>query len=136
MDTIQKLKSSKLKVTPQRIAILEYLEMSKEHPSAEIIYNAVSKSHPSISLATVYKTLDTFREANLVMEFNVGEDAHRYDGNAFIHPHFICNCCNSVLDMNEPDSIHQLFTDFEKCNENLNFENHSLYFYGRCEKCS
>lgn len=136
MNTVEKLKSKNLKVTPQRISILEYLEMSKEHPTAENIYIAVSKDHPNISFATVYKTLDTFRDVGLLLEFNVGEDAHRYDGNVDLHPHFICNTCNAVLDIYEPKSSNQFFEDFENCNNNLKFENHSLFFYGCCDKCS
>lgn len=136
MDIATKLKSNNLKVTPQRISILEYLENSKEHPTAETIYLAVSKEHPNISFATVYKTLDTFRDVGLLTEFNVGEDAHRYDGNTSVHPHFVCNNCNSIMDIKEPKTFNEFFYDFEQCNKDFDFENHSLFFYGRCKKCS
>lgn len=136
MDIATSLKSKNLKVTPQRVSILTYLEMSKEHPTAEKIYAAVLKEHPNISFATVYKTLDTFRDNNLILEFNVGEDSHRYDGNTGTHAHFICNKCKSVVDIIEPNAFDISFNDFEKCNSKLKFENYNLFFYGDCEECN
>ena len=66
-------KEKKLKLTPQRLAVYQYLKSTNEHPSAEIIYNALQATYPTMSLATVYKSLKTLVEVNLVQELNVGE---------------------------------------------------------------
>ena len=65
------LKQNHLKVTPQRLAIYSYLINTTAHPSVETIYNDLKEEHPSLSLATVYKTVASLRDAHLVTEFNV-----------------------------------------------------------------
>ena len=79
------LKQNHLKVTPQRLAIYSYLINTTAHPSVETIYNDLKEEHPSLSLATVYKTVASLRDAHLVTEFNVGEDSHRYDASTRCH---------------------------------------------------
>ncbi|MCK5426958.1 MAG: transcriptional repressor, partial [Thermodesulfovibrionia bacterium] len=58
MNIIEKYRDIGIKLTPQRIAILNYLSGITTHPSAEQIYKAVSKEFPTMSFATVYNTLD------------------------------------------------------------------------------
>ena len=78
-QTAEILKEKGLKVTPQRIAIYNMLKNTKEHPSAEGIYKALEQDNPTMSLATVYKTLDSFESVQLVQQLNVGEGYARYD---------------------------------------------------------
>ena len=59
----EKYRNVGLKLTPQRLAILNYLEGNKEHPSAEDVYKAVSRKFPTMSLATVYNTLESLKRA-------------------------------------------------------------------------
>lgn len=63
-----------LKLMPQRIAILDYLDGNKKHPSAEDIYKAVSKKFPTMSFATVYNTLQTLRKRGCVLELTIDPD--------------------------------------------------------------
>ena len=135
MDTISKIfKEKKLKLTPQRIAVYKYLKQSKEHPSAEIIYKALQDDYPTMSLATVYKTLKTLVEVNLVQEINVGEGNFRYDGNICPHPHIQCLSCGKV------DDIENIC--FEDLNEkikpytNYDVVANQVYFYGVCPECN
>lgn len=127
------LKSKQLKVTPQRLAIYNVLYNSVEHPSAETIYKALEASHPTMSLATVYKTLDTLKKSELIQELNVGEDSFRYDANVDSHPHMICNKCGQVIDLHT-DSLNKIAemvqneTDFE-------IESVNVFFYGKCSDC-
>ncbi len=127
------LKSKKLKVTPQRLAIFNVLYNTTTHPSAETIYNSLQETHPTMSLATVYKTLDSFKTNNLIQEINVGEDSFRYDANIDSHPHIACIECRGVFDMeskylkNVRDHVSQE-TDFKLVGE-------QLYFFGICPKC-
>lgn len=130
---IEQLKEHNLKATPQRIAIFEMLCSTVEHPNADTIYKSLSPTHPSMSLATVYKTLDTLKNANLIQALNVGEDSFRYDANTKSHPHAICVNCHKVYDINLDlsegikDKINNE-TDFE-------FLDEQIYCYVKCPDC-
>lgn len=127
------LKSKGLKVTPQRLAIFNILSNTTCHPSAETIYKALQETHPTMSLATVYKTLDSFKKNGLVQELNVGEDSFRYDCTISSHPHIICVECRSVSDM-ESQTLQNIR---EKVSEETKFQllSEQLYFYGVCPDC-
>jgi len=127
------LKNKKLKVTPQRLAIYKVLYETTSHPTAEDIYNALRQTHPTMSLATVYKTLDALKKADLATELNVGDDSSRYDATIKSHPHMICLTCKKVLDL-ETDSLAAFK---EKIQEETEFEivSEKVYFYGSCKLC-
>ncbi len=127
------LKMKNLKVTPQRLAIFHMLCNTTEHPSAESIYKSLESLHPTMSLATVYKTLDALKKVDLVQELNVGEDSFRYDAKIHCHPHVICIHCHEVQDL-DTDILSDVreriahTTEFELVSE-------KLYFYGICPSC-
>lgn len=127
------LKSKKLKVTPQRLAIFNMLYNTTSHPSAETIYRSLQETHPTMSLATVYKTLDALQKAGLIQQLNVGEDSFRYDANVHSHPHIVCLDCNQVFDLESEiltDLRHKISsdTDFDLISE-------KVYLYGTCPEC-
>lgn len=126
-------KPRNLKLTPQRIAVYNLLKDTKSHPSAETIYEEIKKSFPTMSLATVYKSLRTLVDVGLVQELNVGEGNFRYDANALPHPHIICLKCGRVDDIENADFsslIEQAkgFTNYEILSS-------KVYFYGKCPNC-
>lgn len=133
LATTELLKSKKLKVTPQRLAIFHMLYHTKAHPSAETIYNSLRETHPTMSLATVYKTLDALVKSDLVQQLNVGEDSFRYDATATSHPHIICTKCHAVHDM-ELNFIEE-FRNKVKQNTDFVLSHEQLYFYGICPDC-
>lgn len=126
-------KEKNLKLTPQRYAIYKFLKSTKSHPSAEMIYDTLKINYPTMSLATVYKTLRTLIELDLVQELNVGEDNFRFDANAQAHPHIICESCQKVDDM-ESANFDFLNKEAEKYTD-YTIKQHKLYFYGICSKC-
>jgi len=128
------LKESGLKVTPQRIAVYNYLIHTTSHPTADVIYKALERDYPALSLATVYKTLDTFSEKGLVQELNVGEDSFRYDANSSPHPHFLCKKCSAVYDLPTIDSFSNL-KDLFMAETGHNIESEQIYLYGTCKSC-
>lgn len=127
------LKSKGLKVTPQRLAIFNVLYNTTSHPSAETIYNALQETNPTMSLATVYKTLDCFKKNGLVQELNVGEDSFRYDVCADSHPHLICVECHKVSDL-KSDILQNIRTQVS-AETNFKLLSEQLYFYGTCPTC-
>jgi len=124
-------KNKKLKMTPQRAAILKYLDGNKSHPSAEAIYEAVRKKYPMISFTTVYNTLQTLKDMDRVWELNIDDERKRYDPNTNLHHHLICNNCKKIVD------IHM---DFplevpEELVQGYLVNGRHVEFYGLCPKC-
>lgn len=122
-----------LKLTPQRYAIYKYLLSTKSHPSAEMIFEKIIVDYPTMSLATVYKTVKTLSEIGLVQELNVGEDNFRFDANVSKHPHIVCLSCGRVDDIENVDYSF-LNKEAEK-HTDYKIKDHQLYFYGFCSKC-
>lgn len=135
-DVSAALKEKGLKITPQRLAIINMLRNTKEHPSAETIYKKLEPDFPTMSLATVYKTLEMLKNIGLVQELNVGEGSFRYDANVNPHPHLICLGCNRVDDLDDPDIplLQNLLKEINKHTDYLLTEQ-KLYFYGYCPDC-
>lgn len=132
-ETAQILREKGLKVTPQRIAVYNMLCNTTEHPNAEMIYKSLEPTNPTMSLATVYKTLDFFKQLGLVQELNVGEPSSRYDAVVQCHPHTVCKVCGRV------DDLHmEALTDVtKKLVPDLDFdvEMEQLILYGTCGEC-
>ncbi len=132
-NVMQIIRSKGLKVTPQRISIYNILANTKEHPNAETIYNKLIKENPTISLATVYKTLDTFVSAGLVQVLNISNTCSNFDANVMPHPHIVCNKCHRIFDFEVEDlgNIRKLVTD----KTDFVIESEQLIFYGICPEC-
>lgn len=92
------LKNINLKVTPQRIAVLEALTSLKDHPTAERIKEYVVKNHPNIAVGTIYKTLETFVEKGLVKKVKTEQDFMRYDAILDKHHHLYCEDTERIED--------------------------------------
>ncbi len=128
---MEKYKHIGLKLTPQRLAILGYLEDNKLHPSADEIYAAISRKFPTMSLATVYNTLDALRRKGEVRELTIDPGKKRFDPDTSPHHHLICAKCRRIADV---------FTEYNpglSDNERAGFEitgNH-IEFYGICPEC-
>lgn len=95
---IERCRQSGLNVTPQRIAIYRALLQSEEHPTPEMLYRKVTRQMPSLSLATIYKTLDALAAIGLVHPVAVDSDKRRYDANDAAHHHLVCSSCGSIRD--------------------------------------
>ena len=132
-ETAQILREKGLKVTPQRIAVYNMLMNTYEHPNAEMIYKTLEPTNPTMSLATVYKTLDFFKQLGLVQELNVGEPSSRYDAVVQCHPHTVCKVCGKVEDLH----MEQLTEVAKKLVPDLDFdvEMEQLILYGTCGTC-
>jgi Fur family transcriptional regulator, peroxide stress response regulator len=90
-------------VTPQRLAVIEALLTSENHPSADDICAAVRRSHPHVSLATVHRILEQFCEAGEASKVTLLYDFARYDGNVEPHHHVLCVGCRRVHDIEIPE---------------------------------
>ena len=127
------LRDKGFKVTPQRLAIYSALVATKAHPSAEMIYNELQPLYPTMSLATVYKTIEILKTLDLVQVLNVGEDSFRYDANTNNHPHIRCMGCGRVDDLFGVDSSE--FIDQVSAMTKYSILGQQFYFYGMCPHC-
>lgn len=92
------LKERDFRLTPQRVELVRLIAASDGHPSASQLYSKIKRQFPTISHATVYKTLSLLKEMNQVLEIDLHNDSH-YDGNhPQPHPHLICIKCNKIID--------------------------------------
>ena len=127
------LRSNGFKVTPQRLAVYEALANTKEHPNAEMIFNGLQATYPTMSLATVYKTIDILHEIGLVQILNAGEDSFRYDADVSEHAHIRCVECGRVDDVFDLDTAK--FNDQIQQNTKDRLVGQQFYFYGICADC-
>ena len=100
---IRRLKEAGIRSSAPRIAILGYLQRVRCHPSAETVYRALHKSHPSLSLTTVYNTLRLFAETGLARQLDLGCSEARFDGFTVPHGHFRCRSCGKIYDVFESE---------------------------------
>lgn len=90
-----------LAVTHQRAVIYEALYSMSGHPSPEQVYERVRQQIPSISLATVYKNINTFIETGIVHETSLHHGSIRLDSNLQPHHHIVCTKCKAILDLDQ-----------------------------------
>ena len=132
-NALDTLKSTGVRITPQRHAILEYLIHSMIHPTADDIYKALEGKFPNMSVATVYNNLRVFRDVGLVKELTFGDAASRFDFVTGDHYHMICESCGKIVDfhypgLNEVEHLASHVTGFQ-------VNSHRLEVYGTCPDC-
>lgn len=118
----------------KRNAILSCLQQTKEHPSAEALYERVRRENPDISLATVYRNLALFKEQGLIVSLGTVNGMERFDGCVEPHVHFACRQCGSVTDVPSaevPNSI----SDSAAAALGCRVESAQLMLAGICKNC-
>jgi len=97
--TIERLRQAGLKATGPRVMLLSALEQDRRHPTAEQLHESLQVNHPSLSLSTVYQTLDTFIRKGLCRRVSDAGDRLRVDGTPQDHDHAVCRTCGSIFDI-------------------------------------
>lgn len=129
-----KLRQRGYRMTPQRLALLRLIAASEGHPNADTLYTKVKVDYPTMSLATVYKTIELLKELNEVIEINLHDVSH-YDGNKpFPHPHIICTNCRKIIDGDMQKSMSKVIHEVEQ-NFGYKIQRHELNLYGLCSDC-
>jgi Fe2+ or Zn2+ uptake regulation protein len=130
---IKKIREKGLKLTPQRLAIIDVLvEKNPLHPSARVIYHSAKQRTKGLSLSTVYYTLNELSRHGIIkmLEFDKMED--RYEGTLTDHINLICKQCHGIMDYSVPVVI-----DSREVTRKTRFwvTDTRLEYYGYCEKC-
>ena len=130
---IQQMKEKGLKITPQRIAIIEvFVEKKNTHPGARLIYEEAKKKKKSISLSTTYATLDELSRLGIVKTLQFDRMENRYEGNLDEHVNLICERCGKILDYHIQPAV-----DREETERKTGFSiiDSRLECYGYCREC-
>jgi Fur family peroxide stress response transcriptional regulator len=92
------LKSHQLKVTPQRIAIIGLMHHAG-HINIDELYLAIREKFSSISLATLYKNINTMLEVSLIREVKIPGQKTKYEIEKESHAHVMCKSCGELKDV-------------------------------------
>jgi Fur family peroxide stress response transcriptional regulator len=135
LDTsiIQALRKKGYKATPQRIAICRFAISSREHPSVQRIHKEVKEIHPTVSLATVYKTLQILTEIGLIQELDFPKSQARFDSYVEPHMNLVCLRCSKIRDVDDPaarEIVARVATTAE-----FTWTGQRLDVYGICKTC-
>jgi Fur family peroxide stress response transcriptional regulator len=120
-------------VTSQRIAICRFVLRSREHPTAQTIFSEVKKTHPGLSLATVYNTLRVLRDLSLVQELAFTEGEKRYDPNVKPHVNVVCLQCGQIMDVKSRSCYDILSKAVAKAQ--FTVTQHRFEIHGICRRC-
>ena len=119
----------------KRNAILTYLRSVTNHPSAETVFTELKQEIPDLSMGTVYRNLNLFKQQGLAVSVATVKGVERFDGNTEPHVHFICNECDAVIDLMEMDVPESLKQVAQGCSGGQ-ITDCQLTFTGYCKACS
>ena len=132
-ELITALKERDFRLTPQRVELVRLIASSEGHPSAAQLYARIKRQFPTISQATIYKTLALLKELGQVLEIDLRDDSH-YDGNRpQPHPHLICMKCNKIVD-GEASLDQESIRKMEKAS-GYTILRPQISLYGLCPDC-
>jgi len=130
---IETLRKNGYKATTQRIAICRFALHSRDHPTAQRIYNEVRKMHPTVSLATVYKTVQILTEHGLIQELDLPQSQARFDSYVEPHINLVCMQCGNIQDFN--DKTAQEMVERVTAKAQFTRTGQRLDIYGMCKTC-
>ena len=123
------LANHNIRVSHQRLLILDYLIMNPTHPTADTIYKDLKKVDPVISQATVYNTLNLLVEHKLVKELDFNMSSKRYEFKKTNHGHFICESCGLIEDLDVDD------LEYPEELKEYEIDNVEVIYRGLCPVC-
>lgn len=131
---LRTLRQAGFRITPQRRVICAYLAETDRHPSAYQVYEGLAETHPEISRATVYNTLNTLQELGAIVELSFGADHTHYETNPAPHINLICLRCHKIVDYYGDPGIDALM---ERVRDELGFQTAAarIDLVGFCSDC-
>ena len=120
--------------TAQRRVILDELRKVKIHPTADEVYDMARKHIPKISLATVYRNLESMANKGDILKLDIAGRRRRYDADTSPHYHLRCRKCGGVSDI-PLAAISEIAYNLNKLKGTAGIEDYTLEFRGVCENC-
>ncbi|MFH0847888.1 MAG: Fur family transcriptional regulator [archaeon] len=130
---VEALRRKGYRATPQRIAICRLAISSRDHPTAQRIYKDVKAQYPTVSLATVYKTIGVLKELHMVQELTVIGGDTKFDPNMKAHVNLICLRCGNVRDL-ENQAVQDMIVKAARA-VRFDVTGQSSALYGICDEC-
>jgi len=129
------LEKNGVSLTPQRLAIIEFLEGNKSHPTVDEIYTNVKSLYPTTSKATVYSVLKLLSDLGVIKELSIRKRGEAcFDPSTVLHHHFHCRKCDTVIDI-DIDSYDESNILKKVGSLGHKVEDIQLYIYGVCSNC-
>ena len=122
-----------MKLTNQRVAILDFLKDNLNHPTVEDIFEEVKQKLPRITKATVYKNLNVLVENNFIKEVNV-KGVSRFEAKMDPHHHLICKTCGKIIDYESKELTDYALKIIEEQTEII-IDSVETTFFGHCRSC-
>ncbi|MGZ3614291.1 MAG: Fur family transcriptional regulator [Thermodesulfobacteriota bacterium] len=130
---IKKMRQEGLKLTPQRMVVIEVLiEKNLFHPSADLIYHEAKKKVKSLSLSTVYSILNEFSKHGIIKMLEFDKMENRYEANTAVHINLICKGCKKIVDYKFPFRID---TSEVAKKSGFHVTDSRFEYYGYCQEC-
>jgi Fe2+ or Zn2+ uptake regulation protein len=132
-ELAQQFRAQGLKVTPQRECIFSVLEGNDAHPTADAVFAEARRRMPTMSLKTVYQTLNDLAEMGEVHLLELGTGSGRFDPNVEPHHHLVCTRCGKVRD------LHADFPDVTiptALRQGFSLGTPEVVFRGLCASCN
>ena len=129
------LRKEGLKITPQRISVLEEIIKDKGHRESEDVYMAIKTRKTHVSRATVYRTLDILVQHGFARKLNLGDGKARYEKkiDSPHHDHMICNNCGKIIEFVNHE-IEKIQEEIMK-QHHFKLQQHSHQLFGICKEC-
>lgn len=133
-NLIDTLKKAGLRITPQRRAVCACLAGNESHPTAAMIYDELKQDMPSLSLMTVYNTLNTLADLGAIQVLGqAGDDTVHYDPDTEPHINVVCISCQKILDV-PSDRLSDLRREIDN-QSGFRLLGARMMFYGLCPDC-
>lgn len=129
-DLVKELKNKKIRLSHQRLKVLEYLNENRTHPTVDEIYINLHKEIPTLSKTTIYNTLNALVEAGMVRMVSLGDNESKYDIARDDHGHFKCESCGHIYDF----EIKMESLDSDEL-QDFKINKKDVYFSGICPLC-
>ncbi|MFI3254858.1 MAG: transcriptional repressor [Eubacteriales bacterium] len=117
-----------IRYSKKREAILSAIQNTKDHPSAEWLFQKLKPEYPDLSLGTIYRNLSFFQDQGQIKSVGVVKGQERFDADTSDHSHFICEHCGRVVDLESNPNV-------QDCPDGFVIERVELCLYGTCNHC-
>lgn len=136
----EKLRECGYRLTPQRVAILEFLEQKLRHQTPQMVYGVLESQVDSLSLATVYNTLELLYDLELLRKFTDEDGQTYYDPSLEPHHHGMCEECGEIFDLNvSRESVEGMISSSSVVHQHagsFHVQDATIWFRGACADCS
>ena len=132
IESKKRLQDYGVKLSLQRMAIMEYLLLNATHPTVDMIFNDLHPNIPTLSKTTVYNTVKLLAEQGAILSINIDEKNQRYDGDISQHAHFRCKACDGIFDI---PIVNIQVSHSEEDTDCFEIAETQLYYKGFCKKC-